>query len=144
MNNVSQYLVVWQNFAFKLMLRGRRVATTDFVFTSSLSATLLRQSVLTCLAAEVTWRKPNPKHVSDVRIVRLADIDLDHASYVMKFTSRRHLVLPTKAGELVGWDTRSSARSGDYSMGPHAVLINVQGDYTTRSLYWITGKMSSE
>lgn len=126
------------------MTRGRRVALHDFLSTSSLSAAQLRQSVLVTVAAEKSWRRNNPKHVSDVRIVRLNDVDLDHASYVMKFTSRRHLVLPTKAGELIGWDTRKSARSGNYSMGPDSVLINVQGDYTTRSLYWITGKMSSE
>lgn len=126
------------------MCRGRRVALHDFLSTSNLSAAQLRQSVLVTVAAEESWRKNCPKHVSDVRIVRLDDVDLDHASYVMKFTSRRHLVLPTKAGELVGWDTRMSARSGNYSMGPDSVLINVQGDYTTRSLYWITGKMSSE
>ncbi|KAH8114396.1 hypothetical protein DFH11DRAFT_1877694 [Phellopilus nigrolimitatus] len=141
---LSQSLSVWRNLAFKLMCRGRRVSLHDYLSTSALTTAQLKHSVLMTTAAEQSWNRDRPKSVASPRIVRLENVDLDHASYVMKFTSRRHLVLPTKAGELIGWDTRTSARAGHYSMGPDAVLINVQGDYATRSLYWITGKMSSD
>ncbi|KAI5119398.1 hypothetical protein M0805_005941 [Coniferiporia weirii] len=142
--DVSQSLSVWANLAFKLMCRGRRVSLHDFLSTSSLSIDQLKHSVLITTAAEASWKKDKPECVTEPRIVRLDNVDLDHASYVMKFTSRRHLVLPTKAGELIGWDTRSSSPAGNYIMGAESVLINVQGDYSTRSLYWITGRMSTD
>ena len=130
--------------AFKLMCRGRRISLHDRLSTSALTATELRQSVSLAVAAEDSWLSPNPMHVAHPRPVRLSDVDLDHASYIMKFTSQRHLVLPTKSGELVGWDTKTGSRAGMYDMGIDSVLINVQGDYETQSLYWITGKISSE
>ena len=130
--------------AFKLMCRGRRISLHDRLSTSALTAAELKQSVLLAIAAEESWLKPAPSHVAHPRPVRLADVDLDHASYIMKFTSQRHLVLPTKSGELVGWDVRTGVCAGKYSMGADSVLINVQGEYETRSLYWITGKISSE
>ncbi|THH08463.1 hypothetical protein EW145_g2700 [Phellinidium pouzarii] len=107
-----------------------------------LSLAQLRHSVLVTTAAEVSWKKDKPACVAKAHVVRLDNVVLDHASYVMKFTSRNHLVLPTKDGELIGWDTRTSSRAGNYTMGADSVLINVQGEYSTRSLYWITGRMS--
>ncbi|EJC97852.1 uncharacterized protein FOMMEDRAFT_171265 [Fomitiporia mediterranea MF3/22] len=141
---VSESLAIWKNLAYKLMCRGRRISLHDHLSTSSLTAAQLKQSVLLTTAAEESWLGATPTHVARPHPVRLDDVDLDHASYIMKFTSRRHLVLPTKAGELVGWDTRTKTCAGKYDMGADSVLINVQGDYATRSLYWITGKISSD
>lgn len=126
------------------MCRSRRISLHDQLTPAALTPNQLRHSVILATAAEQSWLKQKPKCLSCARVVQLRNVDLDHASYVMKFTSRRHLVLPTKNGQLIGWDTRSSDYAGTYDMGIDSVLINVQGEYSTRSLYWITGKMSSE
>ncbi|KAL5501724.1 hypothetical protein ACEPAH_8984 [Sanghuangporus vaninii] len=143
-HDAAQSFTVWKNLAYKLMCRGRRISLHDRLSTSALTVEELRHSVLLAVAAEDSWLRPTPMHVARPRPVRLSDVDLDHASYIMKFTSQRHLVLPTKSGELVGWDTKTGASSGKYDMGVDSVLINVQGEYETRSLYWITGKISSD
>lgn len=126
------------------MARSRRISLHDRLSPLSLSAAQLRISVILATAAEHCWLRQAPHSIGAPRIVPLANVDLDHASYVMKFTSRRHLVLPTKGGRLVGWDMHARKEAGSYDMGPDSVLINVQGEYATRSLYWITGKMSTE
>ena len=60
----------------------------------------------------VNGEEKSVRCVGRPRRVRLKGVDLDHASYVMKFTSHTHLVLPTKAGWLVGWDMRTGERAG--------------------------------
>lgn len=126
------------------MARSRRITLHDHLSPLALTASQLRTSVILATAAEHSWLQHAPQSIGAPRTVPLANVDLDHASYVMKFTSRRHLVLPTKGGRLVGWDMHTRKEAGSYDMGPDSVLINVQGEYSTRSLYWITGKMSAE
>ena len=138
---VSRAAAVWQKLAHDLMCRGRRLSLQNLLLPTELSSQQMRSSVLKSVAAEHNWQREFPKKVSPSRIVKLdRDIKLDQLSYVMKYASPRHIVLPTTDGELVGWDMNRSVALGRYNMGRQSVLINVQGHYASRSLYWITGR----
>lgn len=131
----------WYNLAYNLMCRGRRLFLHDRLFPTELSANEVRRSVMMTVSAEDNWRRDYPKAVSPSRVVPLGPaVQLDQLSYVMKYGSPRHLVLPTYDGYLLGWDMDRGVSAGRYYMGHQTVLINVQGDYESRSLYWITGK----
>ena len=95
-----------------MLHRGRHVAVYDSCSVAKASASELRESIVSASAAEQEWLRPYPRSVGAVRSTALEEVDLDHASYVMKFTSHTHLVLPTKGGRLVGWDLRTGERAG--------------------------------
>lgn len=123
------------------MNRGRRLSLQDQLLPTYLSPTQMRSSVMTSVMAERNWSRDFPKKVLPSRLIKLdRDIVLDQLSYVMKYASPRHIVLPTTDGDLVGWDMIKGVALGRYNMGRQSVLINVQGHYASRSLYWITGR----
>lgn len=125
------------------MSRARRLALKNHFLPTDLSAKELRHSVLVAYFAERNWISDKPKHVAPPKVVKLRDMQLDQFSYVMKFSSGRHLVLPTGDGKLVGWDMKKNNCVGRFDMGSNALLINVQCEYMTRSLFWIVGKVSN-
>lgn len=142
-HEISKSITVWQSLAFNLMCRSRRISLHNYLTINSLTASQLRQSVLITTFAERSWL--DPRNVASAKVKSSTwptNVDLEQGSYVMKFTSDHHLVLPTVdiEGGLIGWNTLTNTQAGSYAMDAGEILINVQPVYASRSLYWITGK----